>query len=112
MVQPAVRISDSQMSSATSDWPLITVIVLNNNDTWLESACLEKLIETVESMDAQAGTPLMLNYEDDSIQSSGGAGFDIFGLMSLDHEPPAPREVFVVGGCSYLIRRELFEKLG
>src|SRR5438128_1817745 len=43
MVQPAVRISDSQMSSATSDWPLITVIVLNYNGArWLKR-CLPSL---------------------------------------------------------------------
>jgi len=84
-----------------------------NNDTWLEPDCLEKLVSGVRSMGAQAGTPMMLNYEDDSIQSAGGAGFDLFGLMSL-----APtlmcssREIFVVGGCSYLIQRDLFETLG
>jgi len=83
-----------------------------NNDAWLEPDCLEKLITTVEAMGAQAGTPLMLNYEDDSIQSSGGAGFDLFGLMSLEVPHSAPQEIFVVGGCSYLIRRDLFERLG
>ncbi|MGH7968154.1 MAG: glycosyltransferase family 2 protein, partial [Limisphaerales bacterium] len=54
-----------------------------NNDTWLEEDCLEKLVARVEQMEAQAGTPLMLNYEDSSVQSAGGQGFDIFGLMSL-----------------------------
>ena len=82
-----------------------------NNDTWLEPSCLETLITTVQQRGAQAGTPLMLNYEDDSIQSSGGAGFDIFGLMSLERPHTAVREIFVVGGCSYLIQRELFERL-
>lgn len=85
-----------------------------NNDTWLEPACLEELLSEVKAAGAQAGTPLMLNYEDDSIQSAGGAGFDVFGLMSLAPTiaPPATQEVFVVGGCSYLIRRDLFTTLG
>jgi len=83
-----------------------------NNDTWMEPDCLEKLISRVEAMDAQAGTPMMLNYEDDSVQSAGGEGFDVFGLMSLARPHPNAREIFVVGGCSYLIRRELFQKLG
>jgi GT2 family glycosyltransferase len=83
-----------------------------NNDTWLEPDCLEVLLATVQSRGAQAGTPLMLNYDDDSVQSSGGQGFDIFGLMSLAGPTPETKEVFVVGGCSYLIRSELFRKVG
>lgn len=83
-----------------------------NNDTWLEPDCLETLLRGVETTGAQAGTPLMLNYEDDSIQSSGGAGFDIFGLMSLAPLERDSGEVFVVGGCSYLIRRDLFDRVG
>jgi GT2 family glycosyltransferase len=83
-----------------------------NNDTWLEPDCVEKLILEVTQRNAQAGTPVMLNYEDDSIQSSGGEGFDVFGLMSLARPHSATREIFVVGGCSYLIERQLFERLG
>src|SRR6266567_5817654 len=83
-----------------------------NNDTWLEPDCLSTLITTVEEMEAQAGTPLMLNYEDDSVQSAGGAGFDLFGLMSLARPSTVAREIFVVGGCSYLIRHDLFQRVG
>jgi GT2 family glycosyltransferase len=83
-----------------------------NNDTWLEPECMGRLISAVESAGVQAATPLMLNYEDDTIQSSGGAGFDMFGLMSLAPCRPEFGEVFVVGGCSYLIERELFSRLG
>jgi GT2 family glycosyltransferase len=83
-----------------------------NNDTWLEDSCLESLLSTVQTMKANAGTPLMLNYDDNSIQSSGGAGYDIFGLMSLERPSNQRREIFVVGGCSYLIERQLFDKVG
>ena len=83
-----------------------------NNDTWLEPDCMQCLLGTVQALGAEAGTPIMLNYADDSIQSSGGEGFDIFGLMSLAAPARVPREIFVVGGCSYLIRRELFERVG
>jgi len=83
-----------------------------NNDTWLEPDCLETLMTTVERMGAQAGTPLMLNYGDDSVQSSGGAGFDIFGLMSLARPPRGTGEIFVVGGCSFFVLRKLFERIG
>jgi GT2 family glycosyltransferase len=83
-----------------------------NNDTWLAPDCLERLIHEITRCRAQAGTPVMLNYQDDSIQSSGGEGFDVFGLMSLARPHTSTREIFVVGGCSYLIERQLFEQLG
>jgi len=82
-----------------------------NNDTWLEPDCLEILLQTVKGEGADAGTPLMLNYEDDSVQSAGAAGFDVFGWMSFAAAQPRAGEIFVVGGCCYLIRRELFEEL-
>jgi GT2 family glycosyltransferase len=83
-----------------------------NNDTWLEPDCLEVLVSTVKREAADAATPVMLDYEGDTVQSSGAAGFDLFGLMSFASPRDVVGEVFVVGGCSYLIRRELFERLG
>jgi hypothetical protein len=85
-----------------------------NCDTWLEPDCLDNLLRQVERAGVQAATPLMLNYNDDSVQSAGGAGFDVFGLMSLEpaQNPGRMKEVFVAGGCSYLILREVFHRLG
>jgi GT2 family glycosyltransferase len=83
-----------------------------NNDTWMEPDCLEVLVKEVERMAAQAGTPLMLNYDDDSLQSAGGGGFDPFGLLSQGSDWSATRDIFVVGGCCYFIGRDLFELLG
>jgi GT2 family glycosyltransferase len=83
-----------------------------NNDTWLEPDCLQVLLQAVKREGADAGTPLMLNYEDDAVQSAGAAGFDVFGWMSFAVPQARVGEIFVVGGCCYLIRRELFERLG
>lgn len=83
-----------------------------NNDTWMESDCLEKLLQAVEAMGAQAGQPLIVDYEDASVVNPSGAGFDIFGLLSGGEPGTDAHEVFVVGGCSYLIERELFHALG
>jgi GT2 family glycosyltransferase len=83
-----------------------------NNDTWLEPACLEKLHDTVARLGVAAAAPLIMNYEDDSIQSAGADGFDIFGLMSISPPRDRPEEIFVVGGCSYFIERALFNRLG
>lgn len=83
-----------------------------NNDTWLEPECLEKLLAAATEAGVEAGTPLMLNYDDDSLQSAGGGGFDLFGLMSQQKPSRVATDVFVAGGCSYLIRREWFNQLG
>jgi GT2 family glycosyltransferase len=83
-----------------------------NNDTWLEPQCLEQLHRTVTRLRVGAAAPLIMNYADDSIQSSGADGFDAFGLMSLSPPRSRPQEIFVVGGCSYFVERALFNRLG
>jgi GT2 family glycosyltransferase len=83
-----------------------------NNDTWLEPDCLEVLLRETERMKADAATPLVMNFDDDSFQSLGAAGFDIFGLASSRLQHTDTREVLMPEGCSFLIRRTLFETLG
>jgi GT2 family glycosyltransferase len=83
-----------------------------NNDTWLEPNCLELLLAEVRTAGAAAAGPLILNYEDDSFQSLGAFGFDIFGLASTRAAAAATREVLMPEGCAYLIRRDLFQHLG
>lgn len=83
-----------------------------NNDTWLERDCLEMLMREVDRCHALAATPAMLDYDNDSPQSYGGAGFDCFGFLSIDRPVPGTRDIFVCGGCCFLIRHDLFEKLG
>ncbi len=83
-----------------------------NNDTWMEPDCLERLVKTVKEQGAQAGEPLILDYDDSSSLCAVGEGFDLFGLLSIGPPGSKPRPVFVVGGCSYLIERQLFEEIG
>jgi hypothetical protein len=83
-----------------------------NNDTWLEPNCLELLMSEVRRTGAAAAGPLVLNYEDDSFQSLGAFGFDIFGLASTRARTTETREVLMPEGCAYLIRRDLFQQLG
>jgi GT2 family glycosyltransferase len=61
---------------------------------------------------AGAAAPLILNYDDDSFQSLGAFGFDLFGLASTRAFAPETREVLMPEGCAYLVRRELFQELG
>jgi GT2 family glycosyltransferase len=83
-----------------------------NNDTWLENDCMEKLIAGTEKLGAAASTPLVLNYPDNSYQDFGFYGFDIFGLPSPSAVATGTREIFIAGGCSYLIRADVFNQLG
>jgi GT2 family glycosyltransferase len=61
---------------------------------------------------AGAAAPLVLNYEDETFQSLGAFGFDIFGLASTRAFSSETREVLMPEGCAYLIERELFHELG
>jgi GT2 family glycosyltransferase len=92
---------------ATGKWLFIL-----NNDAWLEPDCLEKLIATMDAENATAATPLVMNYDDDSFQSLGARGVDIFGLPSTRLPHTDTREVLMPEGCSYLIDRAVFEQLG
>ena len=83
-----------------------------NNDTWLEPRCLEQLLAEVQRTGAGAAAPLALNYDDDSFQSLGAFGFDLFGLASTRAFASETREVLMPEGCAYLVGRELFQELG
>jgi GT2 family glycosyltransferase len=83
-----------------------------NNDTWLEPRCLEQLLAEVQRTGASAAMPLVLNYEDDTFQSLGAFGFDLFGLASTRASATETREVLMPEGCAYLIQRKLFQELG
>jgi GT2 family glycosyltransferase len=83
-----------------------------NNDTWMEADCLERLIAGTEKLGASASTPYVLNYPDNSYQDFGFYGFDLFGLPSPSSPVTASREIFIPGGCSYLIRADVFNQVG
>lgn len=82
-----------------------------NPDVWIERDCLERLVAAAEQNGLGVAGPLVLNYSDNSLQSKGASGFDIFGL-SVD--PPgsdaAPR--LFSPSAFYFIRRDLFGKIG
>ncbi len=83
-----------------------------NNDTWLEPDCLEVLVAGVRSEGAAAATPLILNYDDDTFQSLGARGFDLFGLSSARRPHEGTREVLMPEGCAYLIAAGVFREVG
>lgn len=83
-----------------------------NNDAWLERTCLEVIVREMRRQNAQAAGPLILNFNDDSFQSIGAEGFDIFGLPAARRELIAPGELLMPEGCAYVIRADSFKALG
>jgi GT2 family glycosyltransferase len=71
-----------------------------NNDTWLEPDCLEKLLQGAKRHQPGAATPLVLNYEDSSVQLVFGVTYDIFGLPAFAQRKPEFCEIFMPPGCS------------
>jgi N-acetylglucosaminyl-diphospho-decaprenol L-rhamnosyltransferase len=82
-----------------------------NPDVWLESDCLERLATAADENGYDVAGPTVLNYNDNSFQSKGVAGFDIFGLpINPGADEHASRWCCP---CSFFfIRRDLFQKIG
>ena len=83
-----------------------------NNDTWLEQDCLATLFREVEAVGAEAATPLVFNYSDDTYQSLGGDGLDIFGMVPTTRRFDQTREIFAAYGAAFFIRADIFQKIG
>jgi GT2 family glycosyltransferase len=83
-----------------------------NNDTWLEPNCLEKLLEGLVQFQANAGTPLVLNYDDDSHQIVLGVGLDLFGIPAFAEVEAQVSELFMPPGCSLIVEAQLFRDIG
>jgi len=83
-----------------------------NNDAWMEPDCLEILFAEVQAQQAAVATPYVMNWADNEYQWVYVAGFDPFGLPSFRRPPDQTAELFMPPGCSYLIERQLFSKIG
>jgi GT2 family glycosyltransferase len=86
-------------------------VLFLNFDLWLEPTCLERLYCDTVSAQADASTPLVLNYEDGSFQNAGASGLDWLGIITHLNPPAATTEVLVACGCSLMVRRELFHRV-
>ena len=91
-------------------------VFLLSNDTWLEEDCLEQLVRITTEHNADAAQPLVMDYADNAIQTLGADGLDLFGLPSVSPMPEAKArneltELFMVAGCGYWVRSEVFKRL-
>lgn len=82
-----------------------------NPDTWLETDFLEQMYHRLEQTGAGAAGPLVLNYEDNSVQAEGCDGFDLTGNYMPPRHGREPQPLFCMAGF-FFIRKELFSKLG
>lgn len=82
-----------------------------NPDVWLERECLEQLYVKAESDLAGAVGLLIMNYEDNTVQSTGTVGFDFCGYLVQARDDEIPEHPFSAAGF-YFIRRDLFELVG
>lgn len=83
-----------------------------NQDAWLEPDCLEKLYDETVRAGADAAAPLVLNYDDDTYQTGGESGLDLFGMVTGGPRAEKVMQTFASPGCSLFIRAEMFRKIG
>jgi GT2 family glycosyltransferase len=83
-----------------------------NNDTWLEPDCLEKLYAETVNAGADGAAPLVLDYDDDTFQSGGDVGLDLFGCPNQGAPAKQTQETFASPGCSLFVQTEMFHKIG
>ena len=83
-----------------------------NADTWLEPECLERLLDEVRAAKAVVATPLVMDYRDDNLQSSGEPGFDLFGLPCGPDKWAGRQEVLIANGPALFVNAAWFQKLG
>jgi GT2 family glycosyltransferase len=87
-------------------------VLFLNNDTWLEPDCLEKLYAEATKAGADCAAPTVLNYDDDTFQGIGSDGLDLFGMHTQSPQLKAIEELFSGYGCSVLLRKDVFDKVG
>ncbi len=87
-----------------------------NADTWLASDCVENMLRAMDEAGAASSIPAHAELDSDAPVAAGPMGFDIFGRPTWspdDHIKPGNwHNCFMVGGAGFLIRRDVWLKLG
>lgn len=90
-----------------------------NADTWLEQDCLEQLLNAIENSDSVAGCSAQAELESNILMPSAPMGFDIFGRPTwseTDHTGECEKQgwhhCFMVAGAAFIVRRDVWNKIG
>jgi GT2 family glycosyltransferase len=86
-------------------------LYLLNPDVWLEPDCLERLYLGVEQAQASAGSAIIYEYEDDTVQHKGSHAFDLFCYPLTPRGGRDPERLFCINGFTF-IRRDFFLRIG
>jgi GT2 family glycosyltransferase len=86
-------------------------LYLLNPDVWLEPDCLEQLYQRIEQAQASAGSAVIYEYEDDTVQHKGSDAFDFFCYPLIPHAGRDPERLFCINGFTF-IRRDFFLQIG
>jgi N-acetylglucosaminyl-diphospho-decaprenol L-rhamnosyltransferase len=86
-------------------------LYLLNPDVWLEPDCLERLYQGVEQAQASAGSAIIYEYEDDTVQHKGSDAFDLFCYPLAPRAGHDPGRLFCINGFTF-IRRDSFLRIG
>jgi hypothetical protein len=99
------------------------LVIFQSNDLRLDKNCIKELVETI-TYDEKVGivTSVFIKYERDPdgdyIVDNAGGLFDMYGFGIQNYpsvkfkDIPQEQEVFFSYGSSFIIRRDLFEKIG
>lgn len=101
-------------NAAKGEWLFIL-----NNDTRLEPDCIERMLHALKAANAQAACAAVAEMGSMKIVPAAPLGFDIFGRPSWaenDHTRPSYTEpwhpCFMIGGCGFIVRSDVWEKIG
>ena len=91
-------------------------VFILNADTWLEPDCMEKLLQAMQKANADAAVPLVAELKSDKIIATAALGFDLTGRPTwADADPHQSKpwyRCFMVGGCGFMFRRDVWKKVG
>lgn len=94
-------------------------IIFQSNDIRLDKNCIKELVNAMR-LNEEIGicTSVLIQYKKPDVIETAGGVMDIYGFTSHHlyqkkiAEVPDKEEVFHCYGCSFIMRKEVFEKIG
>ncbi len=87
------------------------LLLFLNTDIWLETNCIQMLLEAAES-GAEVLAARILDYDSDNFQTFGAAGIDWLGCTVFMSNHSTACDFLAGIGGAFAIRKDWFEKIG